>query len=87
MPGVDKECEGIGATHWFACKCREKRFEMIHIKNVELEAENRKLRSALSELWATMRTHETAIRHDFGNTNWEVVNEKVNAALKESGGE
>ena len=29
MPGVDKECEGNGATHHFACKCREEYFAGI----------------------------------------------------------
>ncbi len=26
MPRVDKQCEGPGATHHFACKCREEQF-------------------------------------------------------------
>ncbi len=29
MPGVDKECEGPGATHHFACQCREEYFSKI----------------------------------------------------------
>ena len=31
-PGVDIDCEGSGATHYFSCACREKRFKQIHTK-------------------------------------------------------
>lgn len=43
--------------------------------------ENQSLRSALKELVSMVRTHEAAIRADFGNTNWEVFHEKARAAL------
>jgi hypothetical protein len=29
MPFIDKECEGPGATHHFACKCREEYFAKL----------------------------------------------------------
>lgn len=29
MPRVDTECEGPGATHYHACKCREEYFATI----------------------------------------------------------
>lgn len=29
MPYVDKECEGNGATHHYACHCREQYFRKI----------------------------------------------------------
>lgn len=45
MPGIDRECEGDGATHYMACKCREEYFE-------ELARENERLREALKTLSA-----------------------------------
>ncbi len=29
MPGVDNDCDGPGATHHFACKCREDFFRSL----------------------------------------------------------
>lgn len=45
MPGIDKECEGKGATHHMACACREEGFRKMEVENI-------KLREALHEVFA-----------------------------------
>jgi len=37
MPGVDRECEGPGATHHHACACREQRFQRMEEKLMAVE--------------------------------------------------
>lgn len=35
---IETECEGPGATHHFACKCREEMFEKMRVENEELKS-------------------------------------------------
>lgn len=35
MPGIDKECQGEGATHHFACRCREEYFVRVELQLAE----------------------------------------------------
>lgn len=49
----------------------------------EQEVEISNFRKALNEMKGMLGAHEHAIRSDAGNTNWQVMIEKVNTALGE----
>lgn len=48
MPGIDKDCEGDGATHHLACKCREAYFSKVEKR---LKDATVRLYLCVSHLW------------------------------------
>lgn len=64
---IDTECEGPGATHHFACKCREEMFEKLRVENAELKSimvSNGALLYLHKEKLAVARTALNRIKED-----------------------
>lgn len=81
LPELIARVRELEANNAFMKDVFEKQKDYIE-KGINRDLENSRLRAALGEMKGILSAHEHAIRADAGNTNWQIMVDKVREALR-----